>query len=689
MTLLIIAVICALSCATTYVIQNSDLLDKGMVATQLAVSHLQLLALFPYMNYPWPSYFNGIVQWIDAIFDFRIMDTTFGDCLLADASLTYTAKFVFQVVLLPTSVVVVAALAMGMLWLKPTFLRRSAADVRSLKVRPSLGQRVTSTRALVVATSVTVFVLYQGLTMYSLGMLSCRQVDYGGGNVRSLLVEDMAVDCVTSKGARSAAWPVAIFQLIGVPAAFVGVYSAHFFARPGYRNERFQFGAFLLAGLTQSTWYWPVVLLVRRGLLTVIVIYLDDPQEGFLMTWVLTLYLIAVAYLRPYFSKSHTFAEIVGVSATLVSVNLASLYRLNDAAGFAPAIAPIVILLESIATFGYVATISRRVRNRLLEWMRLREPAPEQENSGKYHDPEKVSAWRQRYLMQKRSKRQQALEGDDDDASQDDDEPGRVAAEAGIMFFEESSDHGGSDLDRRVPPSRLDRQDGGRRNNRTGGGRATARRTGKGDDDDDDSDADDEVRRGHRQLIGCDDGDQERLLAELGGAIDNDDDKVPSKAAAVTVKRELRQPSTGPARSAVGGSVRRAAEARALPSASPKVPESTAAARARLLSLSVMGPQPPISSAAAPVVPGVQVLQGGHVHIGPDTGVSIAHGNAFSGSNNNALPRGGGRGEGAPQHRGGGHTAVADPFATGAAFSLHARPMRRLDEPIDADFGDV
>ena len=417
--LLLIGVTLLISAFVIYTVQNSDRINRVAIVMALFVSHWQTLAILPNLDNPWPSYFRTITRWIDAFADFRIMDTSFGECLLSVAGLDFTAKFVFQIVLICETFVAVGV-SRAIIFMFPNVMRRAG---KSDKVRSSLP--MTNARLFCNSALISLFFLYQGTLFYSLGMLDCETLDYGPGDRRRLLQEDPSVDCDSAsyRSTSVTAYPVAVVLIALVPASLAIVYLAHSFVRPGDRNFRYQCGAFALSGLNKSTWFWPVIVYLRKAVLVIIVVFLRFPHDAQLVSWRLIAYLVALLFTRPYAEHTNAQVEAFGIAACLVCVNLGTIYNIaDDGVGIRDAIAPLIIAIESVVTMTYVLIMWTKLRVWLLTTLRVKDPLPEEEDASRFvHRDDGFFAAAARDA-------EMAQTSDDADDSDDDDEGGNRAA---------------------------------------------------------------------------------------------------------------------------------------------------------------------------------------------------------------------------------------------------------------------
>ena len=360
MILGIIGISLVLSGFVIYTVQNSDRINNFAVGLQLFVSQWQTLAVFSYLDFPWPSYFQYITGAIDAFADVRIFDVSFGDCLLAQLKLKFTEKYVLQISLL-LEVFITFAITKAAITLSPTFMLRQGDKGKARNPLP-----LTNTRLVVTSTLVTLFFLFQALLFYSFGMLDCRTVEYSSTDSRQYLAEDASVDCTSSsyRSVRGVALPFALILLFGVPGSLWLAYYVHRGIYPHLSNERYQCGSCLLGGGTKSAWFWPLIIFVRKGLSVAVVVLTDFPLDSLLCSWMLLLQLGLQMYIRPYHRRAHQRAEGFGIAAVVLCIAIANLYRIAGTTipWVVPLIAPTIILIETASTVSYIYFMSDRFR---------------------------------------------------------------------------------------------------------------------------------------------------------------------------------------------------------------------------------------------------------------------------------------------------------------------------------------
>src|SRR3989338_3559802 len=254
-------------------------------------------------------------QWIDAVVDFRIMDTSFGECLISKYNLDFTAKFFFQLVLLG-EVFLCIATTKGALFIRPQFLKSDGFTGNDLlaKGMRRVPLKITTLRIIVPSILCSLFFLHQGTLMYAFGVLDCIDIDLGNGQSESVLLVDPSISCASSayKSIAFIAYTIIVILGLLVPIGLVLAYELHRFFRLDERNLLYQLGAFLLSGGTNSSWYWPVLLFVRKGVMVLIVTLLKWPFDAFFLQAVFILYLVLLKYIRPYFDKHFLLIDQFG-----------------------------------------------------------------------------------------------------------------------------------------------------------------------------------------------------------------------------------------------------------------------------------------------------------------------------------------------------------------------------------------
>lgn len=380
MILVIVCLTLLLALFTVYVVQNSDRPMPRVVVLQQLVTHMQTLAILTSLDNPWPAYLTKMAQWIDAVADFRVMDTTFGECITSAYGLDFTGKFFFQLVLMGEIFLCIAT-AKALLFLRPQLLKTDANPETDVQLIARGERRVplaiTTLRIVVPSALCGLFFLHQGTLMYAFGVLECFSVDSGNGRTEQVLLVDPSVSCEgsTNRGITHVAYPIIVILGLLVPVGLVVGYLAHRFFRPDERNLRYQLNAFLLCGVNAGSWYWPVLIFVRKGLMVLVVTILKWPFDAFFLQWIFVLYLVLLTYVRPYRDSHFQLIDAFSVVINILVINVGTLYHTADRSDTVrSAIAPVVIVMEVLATIGFSLLVSNTWRKWVFVRLGLEKP---------------------------------------------------------------------------------------------------------------------------------------------------------------------------------------------------------------------------------------------------------------------------------------------------------------------------
>ena len=367
--IVIIIALCALTfvlcVGIVFVLQNADCVNDNAVTILILVTFLQTASLLAHVDVPWPAYFRDIMLVVDSFVDFRVWDFSYGECIVRAAGLDYTAKFALQLVLV-LEVLISMGAARALLFMFPNALRRNMEINESDRVRARLP--ITPRRVLCTSALAVLFFTYQSILFYSFGLLSCTSVETKSQTFKRLLQADYSVDCDSSHltSSLAAAIPTTIVVSVGLPLMFVFAYQLHVVRHPTERNVRYQYCAFLLQGLTKSTWYWQMVVFLRKGVSVAIVAFCDYPRDHQLLTWVLAIYIGLVVYAKPYTNPFHNQIDIVSTLVIVVIANACTVFRTVDSEWWGKdVIAPLSLIAVCSVTLSFLYMTSKQLQQML------------------------------------------------------------------------------------------------------------------------------------------------------------------------------------------------------------------------------------------------------------------------------------------------------------------------------------
>ena len=354
-----------LTLIVVFSLQNTRSSNLALTIVQLFVHQFQLLSILSILDTSYPSYFRTIIDIVNAFAGVQFLDTAFGACFLSSYELSLRSKYILQVLMI-LEIPLTAFLARSVIFLWPSALRRRSAPGKFI-LRPEI--KLNNARIAICSFLVCSTFLYQAIVLYSTEMWNCRTIDYGTYAVR-VLVADVTLNCDSSetRAAANLAYGVCAAVLLGVPCMFAILYmrldKRGGSSSAGIRN---QYLAFYLDAFKQGSWWWNILILLRKGLMIVVAVLNSYPIDAQVSSWILVLYASSLVYIRPFYKPLHFTAEAIGVLGTYVCISLSTLTHSANSStvDVSSIVTPIIVAIESIVFLYYGSLLWTKLRHKL------------------------------------------------------------------------------------------------------------------------------------------------------------------------------------------------------------------------------------------------------------------------------------------------------------------------------------
>ena len=172
------------------------------------------------------------------------------------------------------------------------------------------------------ALQVIMFFMLPSIVYYSLSMFNCTDVPDPYLGDASYMNVDMSIRCKDSTHTTMFAIgiTVAALYLVCAPLSYLLLYWRDLRYYHFHVKRRQQTYAFVMMGIKSSQWYWPAVLLLRKGLQAMLVVLLPNPMDAQAFMWLLVLFIVLQIHAWPYLSNRVNYLQTVCALAELFSL---------------------------------------------------------------------------------------------------------------------------------------------------------------------------------------------------------------------------------------------------------------------------------------------------------------------------------------------------------------------------------
>ena len=180
---------------------------------------------------------------------------------------------------------------------------------------------------------VNMFAMYQTLITQSTVVLQCSTFETENGVQRSYLNVDMSIPCDSNGNHkfRTAAMLCAIVYGFGIPTAFFFGYKFMNgrIGKPALTRMMFMF---LIGGYKQDFWFWQAVIMVRKMVLVLIIVFVGENTQlqSYCGMWAMSVALIAQIWFQPNSKPEFNLVEALSLAIITITLNLGLLYFWPD-----------------------------------------------------------------------------------------------------------------------------------------------------------------------------------------------------------------------------------------------------------------------------------------------------------------------------------------------------------------------
>jgi hypothetical protein len=391
--------------------QNWAVTLEPVVSMMLLLTHLQSILGIGLTGFPFSQSFKDTMSWL-GIFSARVLDYYFSDCVLVGEGMTFYDK-VAGFSAMPFIALLLASAAWLLVFLFPGMLKHHRAHNERLFVltkrrselilklsrrtdpqgtpshrisKAERHRRLTEQAELALvedqlqensksqalfplqdyrllaihSLQVVMFFTFHTVIYYCLTVFNCQKVPTGLGSSNSYLDTDNRISCDSPLyfQFRTIGYTVSIAFFVGIPGVYLFLYHLHLRHSPEKSLQRRQIFYVWSMGVKTGSWYWPAVIMIRKGLCSAIAAALPSPADAHITVWVYVVQLGWLLKLKPYWNSSNMVHEAISLASCIVGSSLCVLFEAYTAEEEVTTISAVLlaILLLPVPIFLYAAT---------------------------------------------------------------------------------------------------------------------------------------------------------------------------------------------------------------------------------------------------------------------------------------------------------------------------------------------
>jgi hypothetical protein len=326
---------------TTVTLRAPEVTDLTVIM-RTVVNHMQATGKLGEFSTQWDPFLKSVFAVQSQASSVSVNGLSSLDCLLRDSGEDWTLVFTGYMLLPIISIVMAVGVFIVVRVMKmepqitPELKAEIDQDIKSMGMGARTAILKTRYPFYMVATTtlcVNMFAIYQTLITQSTVVLQCRTFYVDDGVQASYLDVDMSIPCDASGNHkfRTAAMLCAIVYGFGIPAGFFFGYKFMNgrIGKPALTNMMFMF---LIGGYKAEYWYWQVVIMVRKMILVLIIVFIGDNTQlqSYCGMWTMSVALIAQIWFQPNDKPEFNLVEALSLAIITVTLNLGLLYFWPD-----------------------------------------------------------------------------------------------------------------------------------------------------------------------------------------------------------------------------------------------------------------------------------------------------------------------------------------------------------------------
>ena len=261
----------------------SDLQKNIQQKIKILISYIQIITILSSnLNIKWPDFMKQVMEVFNAI-NLDVLDLN-GESYKCATNFTYYHNFIMHIVSLP-GILLISYITYGFTKLYYKNKNKSQKFYKRMRDR------------LIYFLVLMTFLLYPGICNSILKIFKCRQVDD-----KWYLDADLTRECFTSEWNPYAITAGIFFFIytIGIPLYFYRILK-YYKTKKILRKKKvaYKYG-FLYLGYKEDLWWFEILELTKKTILSASVIYLDEsPTRVMLAILILFAYLMYITYNQP------------------------------------------------------------------------------------------------------------------------------------------------------------------------------------------------------------------------------------------------------------------------------------------------------------------------------------------------------------------------------------------------------
>ena len=330
------AILIILTAWSVVTLRKSEITDFSVIL-RTVTNHMQATGKLGEFSNQWDPFLKSIFQIQSAGSDFSVGGISAVECLLQAADKDYETIFwaYMMLPLIPFILGVLVYVLVRVFDLKPVITKQLQDEIEE-EVRhfPNsrsaiILQKYPFYMVLITTLSVGMFTMYQMLISQSTSVLQCKAFVVDGNSTESYLAADMSIPCTADGDHRFRAWALvcSITYGFGVPLAFVAsfILVRGRLAKPELTKLMFMF---LIGGYKEEYWYWQALIMVRKMVLVLSIVFLSDNKllQSYCGMWVMSVALVLQIYFSPAIKPEHNLVEALSLAIITITLNLGLLY---------------------------------------------------------------------------------------------------------------------------------------------------------------------------------------------------------------------------------------------------------------------------------------------------------------------------------------------------------------------------